>query len=166
MFFDRVEQRDGLQLVAAGVVAFFFLHTTIVDGLLHEADGQRRADLLHEPVAVFHGLREIVAGVHVKQREGQLRRIERFACEPGHDDGILAAGKQKRGLLELRSGFAQDVNGLGFEELKMRDGGHDWERKPSGTVERRQGREGVKTLTANAQELAGDGQQCPTRSRP
>jgi hypothetical protein len=63
-----------------------------------------------------------VAGVHVEQRKGQLRRIEGFARKPGHDDGIFAAGKQKRGLLELRGGFAQDVDGLGFEELEVRDG--------------------------------------------
>jgi hypothetical protein len=34
----------------------------------------------------------------------------------------LPPEKSKRGLLKLRGGFAQDVDGLGFEELKMRDG--------------------------------------------
>ena len=34
-------------------------------------------------------------------------------------DGILAAGEHQRGPLELRGDFAHDVDGLGFEVLKM-----------------------------------------------
>jgi hypothetical protein len=31
-----------------------------------------RADLLHEPVAVLHGLGEVVAGIDVEQRKGSF----------------------------------------------------------------------------------------------
>ena len=122
MLLDGVEQGDGLQLVAGGVVAFFFLHAAFVDGFLHEANDEIGTDFLHKPVTVFHGLREVVAGIDVEELEGQTGGIKGLPSEPGHHDGVFAAGEKQRGLFKLRGGFAEDVDGLAFEELKMRDG--------------------------------------------
>ena len=116
---DGVEQGDGLQFVAGGVGAFFLDDAAGVDGFLDGADDEAGADEFHEFIAVGHGFREIVAGIDVDEREGHARRPEGLAGEPGHDDGVLAAGEKQGGVFKLGGGFAQDEDGFGFELVEV-----------------------------------------------
>ena len=126
---DRVQQRHGLQAVARGPRAGLLAHAALVDRLLHGADEQRQADLRHQPVAELDHLGEVVARVHVQQRERHLARRERLLREPHEHDRVLAAAEQQRGALTLGRDLADDVDGLGLEGSQVRqrgggDGGH------------------------------------------
>ncbi len=86
---------------------------------LHRGHDQLHAQLLHQPVAVRQRLREVVAGVDVQQREGDLARPEGALGQVGHHDGVLAAGEEHNRALELRGRLAQDVDRLGFQLLEV-----------------------------------------------
>ena len=93
----------------------------MVDAVLHQRDLQIRPNRLHELIPVNEGLREIVPGVHMKQRERQAGRVESLPGQPGHDDRVLAAGEKQRGIAKLRGSLAQHINGLGLQLLKQTD---------------------------------------------
>ena len=80
-FLERVEQRHGLEPVAAGIRSGFFDDTSLVDGILDVAHDQACADLLHELVAVADRFVEVVSGVDVQQRKRDGGGIEGFAGE-------------------------------------------------------------------------------------
>ena len=144
---DGIEQGDGLEFVAGGVGAFFFDDAAGINGLLDVADDERGADEVHEFIAVAHGFGEIVAGIHVDEREGHAGGPEGFFCKPCHDDRVFPAGEEQGGVLELGRGFAQDENRFGFELVELAEvvvghGGIDAERLKT-EMEREGAREGV-----------------------
>jgi hypothetical protein len=117
-----VEQRDGLQPVARGARAGLLRHAPGVDRLLHGGDDQLGAELGREAVPVVEHLREVVARVHVHERERERGRPEGLAREVREDDGVLAAAEQEHGALQLRADLADDVDGLGLQRLQVGDG--------------------------------------------
>ncbi len=81
----------------------------------HEA----RAELLDAAVAVLDRLREVVARVHVHQREREAARPERLLGQAQEHDRVLAAGEQQDGTLELGGDLTHDVDRLGLEGVEM-----------------------------------------------
>src|SRR5690606_2002031 len=73
---DGLEQRHGLQAVAAGAGAGLLDDLAGVDGLLDAGDDQPQAQLGHPAVAELDDLGEVVPGVDVHDRERHLRRGE------------------------------------------------------------------------------------------
>src|SRR5881397_2721492 len=63
--------------------------------------------------------REMMARVHIEERHRDVRGTEGFLGQAQEADGILAAGEQQRRPLKLRGDLAHDVDGFGFEVLKM-----------------------------------------------
>jgi hypothetical protein len=59
------------------------------------------------------------AGFHIEERHGDFRRAEGFLGEAQEADGILAAGEEQGGALELAGDFAHDVNRFGLEILQV-----------------------------------------------
>ena len=116
---DCVEECDGLKFVARGVGTLFLDDPSGIDRFLHEADDEVGADEFDEFVAVGHGLIEIVSGIDVDEWEGHACGPEGFACEPCHDDRVLAAREEERWVLKLRGGFAKDEDRLGFELVEV-----------------------------------------------
>ncbi len=55
----------------------------------------------------------------MEQREGRRRRIERLARQMQHDRAVLADRIEHHRALGLGDHFAQDVDALGLEALKM-----------------------------------------------
>ena len=119
MLLDRVEQRRGLQLVAAGEPAGLLDDPARVDRVLHRGDDEPDTELGDPPVAEVDGLGEVVPGVDVHDGERDLRRPERLLGQPQHDDRVLAAGEQQHRPLELGGDLAEDVDGLGFEQVEL-----------------------------------------------
>ena len=115
---DRVEQRNGLQTVARAA-GLDLADAARVDRLLHRSHNQTRAGLGDAAVAELDRLREVVTGVDVHQRERQPRRPERTLREPQEHRGVLTAGEQQRGTLELGGDLADDVDRLGLERVEM-----------------------------------------------
>ena len=130
VFFDRVEERDGLKFVARGVGSLFFNDASGIDRFLHKANDEIGADEFDEFVAIGHRFTEVVSGVDVDEREGHACGPESLACEPCHDNRVLAAGEEQGGVLKLRGGFAENEDRLGFELVEVAEvvAGH-WKRK-------------------------------------
>ena len=74
---DGVEQRDGLQAVAAGSRPWFFHHATVVDRVLDAGHEQVGADGGDKAITELEDVREVVASVHVHDREREPGRRER-----------------------------------------------------------------------------------------
>ena len=117
--FNRIEQRHGLEGIAGGKGAFLLFHAARIDGCLHGSDHQTRAEFFRKSVAIFNGLGEVVAGVHMEQRKWNFCRPESLTGQMSHHDRILTAGKKQRGVLKLRGGFTKDVDGLRFDLVQM-----------------------------------------------
>ena len=96
-----------------------FLHAALVDRVLHMTDDQAGAEFFREGIAVSNRLVEVVPGVDVEKRKGNLGRPESLGREVGHDDRVLAPGKKQRRILELRGGLAQDKNRFGLDLVEM-----------------------------------------------
>jgi hypothetical protein len=92
--FDRVEKRYCLQGIAGGERSLFFFHPAGVDRGLNGANDQTRAEFFGKRIAICDGLREVVAGVHMKQRKRNFRGPEGFRRQVGHHDRILAAREE------------------------------------------------------------------------
>ena len=117
---DGVEQRGGLQLVAAGVVARLLAHLPCVNRFLNAAHYQARAESRHQLVAVGDGLGKVVAGVDVQKRKRDAGRIEGLARQMRHHYRVFAAREEDDRPLELLGHLAQDVDGLGLQLVEMR----------------------------------------------
>ena len=113
---DRVEQRQRLQRVAGAVGAL--LQPAVVDVVLHAGDFEADAEPRDGLVAERQHLGEVVAGVDVQHRERARAREERLRRQVQHDDGVLAAGEQQHGALELGDDLADDVDRLGLEQVE------------------------------------------------
>jgi hypothetical protein len=72
---------------------------------------------------------KLVAGLDVEERHRQVGRPEGLFGEAQEADGILAAGEEQRGPLELGRHLAHDVDGFGLQVLEMVKmvGGHSAE---------------------------------------
>ena len=116
---DGVEQRHGLQPVARGARAGLLDRLAGVDRVLHVGDDQARAELLHAPVAELERLREVVAGVHVHEREREAARPEGLLGQAQQDDRVLAAREQQDRALELGGDLAHDEHGLRLEGAQV-----------------------------------------------
>ena len=112
---DRVEQRDGLQRVAAGTRTGVFDDPSGVDRILHRRDDELDSELLHGAIAELDQLGEVVTGVDVHDRERDAGRRERPDREVEHDHRVLAAGEQQHRSLELGRDLADDRDRLVFE---------------------------------------------------
>ena len=104
--------RDGL---GPGLLG----HPAGVDRLLDRGHHELGVELGHPAVAELEHLGEVVAGVHVHDREGQAGRPEGLLGQPEHDDRVLAAREQQHGTLELGHHLAHDVDRLRLERLEM-----------------------------------------------
>jgi hypothetical protein len=96
---------------------------TRAQGLVVPRHDQLGAGLLRQPVAVLDHLGELERRVHVHQRKRQPPGRKRLARDVQHDRRVLADGKQHHRVFTLGDDLAHDVNALGFELLKMREGG-------------------------------------------
>src|SRR6476661_160144 len=114
---ERLEQDRGLRPVAGAVRRQ--RHPSVVDRLLHAGDDELQAQLLDALVTEGQHLLEVVPGVHVQHRERDARREERLLRQAQHDDGVLAAGEEQDGLLELRDDLTHDVDRLGLEDVEL-----------------------------------------------
>ena len=74
-------------------------------------------------VPVVEDLGEVVAGVDVHQREGDAGGPEGLLGDLQHHRGVLAAGEEQHGVLELGRDLTEDVDRLGLERVEMRDRG-------------------------------------------
>ena len=79
VFLDRFEQRHGLVAVAR-FERVRQAHRAALDRVFQVADDEALAHLGHAPVAELDHLGEVVAGVHVQQREGQAALVLAVAC--------------------------------------------------------------------------------------
>src|SRR5207248_675077 len=90
---DRVEQRDRLEPVARGARAGLLHHAALANRLLNRRDHQPLAEALDQLVAELDHLGEVVARVHMHQRERELGRPERLLGQPHEHERVLAAGE-------------------------------------------------------------------------
>jgi hypothetical protein len=116
---DRVEQGDGLELVATRPGTGLLHRSTAVDRLLDRGDDQLHPELGDATIAVLVDLVEVVSRVDVHHRERHLRRPERLLGEAQHHDGVLAAREEQHGALELGGDLTDDVDRLGLEGAQM-----------------------------------------------
>ena len=107
---DGVEQGPGLQAVARRVRARVLDDPPGVDRLLDRGHHQLGVELGHPAVAELEHLGEVVAGVHVHDREGQAGGPEGLLGQPEHDDRVLAPREQQDGTLELGHHLPHDVD--------------------------------------------------------
>src|SRR3954449_6415463 len=116
---DRVEQRRRLQAVARRARPGLLDHTAAVDRILHRGDDEPLAELGHAAVAVLDDLGEVVARVHVHERERERRGAERLLGQAQKDDRVLAAAEEQDRPRQLGRHLAHDVDRLGFEDVQM-----------------------------------------------
>src|SRR3954469_4538610 len=116
---DRVEQRRRLQAVARRARPGLLDHTAAVDRILHRGDDEPLAELGHAAVAVLDDLGEVVARVHVHERERERRGAERLLGQAQQDDRVLAAAEEQDRPRQLGRHLAHDVDRLGFEDVQM-----------------------------------------------
>jgi hypothetical protein len=119
MFFDGIEEGDGLKFVAGSVRTFFFDNPAGIDGVLNETNDELGTEEFYEFIAVDHGLLKVVTGIDMNQWEGRTCGPEGFFCEPCHHDGIFTAREEKGGVLKLSGGLTEYKDRLGFELVEM-----------------------------------------------
>ena len=117
-FLNRREQRGNLQLVAADFAGSGH-SDAFGDGVFDFADDEFGAEFLGAAITEFIQFGEMMAGIHVEQRHWDVGRAERFFRQAQQGNGILAAGEEQGGPIELRRDFTHDVNRLGFQVLQM-----------------------------------------------
>ena len=116
---DRVQQRHRLQAVARGPRPRLLDGAARVDRLLHARHDQQLSQLRHAAVAELDHLGEVVAGVHVHQRERERRRAERLLGEAQQHDRVLAAAEQQHRSLEFRGDLAHHVDRLALQRPQV-----------------------------------------------
>ena len=156
---DGVEQGAGLQRVASAVAAL--AQTAVVDVVLDRGDHQAHPEALDDGVPVGQDLREVVAGVHVQQREGDGSGPEGPDRQVQHDHGVLPAGEQQHGTTALRDGFADDGDGFSLQrvELVQRAGPRRGLASDRGAHRGRRGCERCRTYDGHNGLRGGDGRE-------
>ena len=115
---DGVQERGGLEPVARRV-AGLLTHAAGIDGVLDRGHDQPLAQLGDTPITEVDDLREVVAGVHVHQREREARRSERLLRQSQQHDGVLATREQQHRVLELGCDLAHDEDRLGLQRVEV-----------------------------------------------
>jgi len=103
-------------------------HRAALDGIVNVTDNETLAHLGDPAVAELDHFGEVVAGVHVQQRERQpaievapcVPFLERLLGQPQDHARILAAREQQGGALEGGDGFAQDEDGFFLQPVEVR----------------------------------------------
>src|SRR5260221_12798147 len=123
---DRVEERDGLQGVAAHPRTMLFDGPSSIDGVLNEPNLERAVDGLRERVSERQRFRKVVTGVDVEQREWRRAWREGLSRQPSDDDRVLPARKQQHWTFELPGDLPEYVDGVIFKNVEMiaRDNSH------------------------------------------
>ena len=86
--------------------------------MLHRAYLQPQSEALHRAVPELNNFREVMTSVHMQYRERDLARPKRLRGQVQHQHGVLSAGEQQRGALELGNHFSDDVDGFGFQQIQ------------------------------------------------
>src|SRR5690606_18277270 len=84
----------------------------VVDVVLHAGHDEPQAVLLHDVVTEGDDLVEVVARVDVQQREGHGGGPERLDGQVQQQRGVLAAGEEDHGTIELARYLPEDVDGF------------------------------------------------------
>ncbi|MPM63521.1 hypothetical protein SDC9_110401 [bioreactor metagenome] len=122
MFGDGVQQRQSLQRIAGAVGPL--QEPAIVDIVLDPGHQQADAELVDHPVAVREHLGEVVPGVDMQQGERHSSGPEGFGGQVEQDGRVLAAAEQQHRPLQLGDGLADDVDGLGLQQVEMVESAH------------------------------------------
>ena len=126
VFFNGFEQRHGLVAVAR-LQRVREANRAAFDGVLQMAHHQTFAHLGHTAVAEFDHFGEVVAGVHVQEREGQaafevaifIFGFEGFFCQAQNNARVFATREQEGRALKRSHGFAQDEDGFFFQPIQV-----------------------------------------------
>jgi hypothetical protein len=94
VFFDGIQQGNGLQYVPTGIESRFFGGASLIDAGLYRSHNEAGAQLFNECIAVGKRLLKIVSRINVRQCKWDFLRPESFPCQMDHHDGVLAAGKE------------------------------------------------------------------------
>jgi hypothetical protein len=103
-------------------------HGATLDRVFHVRHDQALADFGHALFAEVDHFGEVVARVHVQQREGQFAlqlarcavlHLEGLFGQVQHHARILAAGKQQGRALETGGHFTQDEDGFFFQGVQV-----------------------------------------------
>ena len=116
---EAVEQGRGFEQSAAALGAELDGIGSVGEGFFVAPDDELEAEFGGVAVAEFEHLAELVAGVDVKEREGNGRGVEGLLREAQHDGGVFADGVEHHRVLELGGDLAEDVDALGLEELNV-----------------------------------------------
>ena len=119
MLGDGVEQGHRLQAITRGSGPGLLDHATLVDRVLDAGHDQALSDLGHAPIAILDGLREVVAGIDVHDRERETRRSEGLLGEAQEDDRILAPREEQDRRSGLRRDLAHDGDRLRLERIEV-----------------------------------------------
>lgn len=117
LFGDEIFQSHCLERRAAFDASHRVVHA-LGESFLVLADDEIQPPLAGEPVAVFDHRRNLVARVHVQERERHVAE-ESLAREPQQHGRILAHGPEHAEVVEVLVGFAKDVHTLVFELSKV-----------------------------------------------
>ena len=118
-FFDGIEERSGLQSVAARLRSGLFPHASGVDGGLDAAHHKLHPEPLRERVTEFKGLREIVPGVDVHQRHGDAGRGECLRRQMRHHNAVFSAAEEDGRSFKLGGNLAQHEHRFRFQFVQM-----------------------------------------------
>ena len=117
LLLDGVEQGADLEPVAGGLAVVD--DDAVLDRLLDAGDDQAQPEAADPAVTGHEDLGEVVAGVDLEHREGDLRRVEGLLGQAQHHDGVLAAGEHQHRLLELGGDLAEDVDRLRLQLVEL-----------------------------------------------
>src|SRR5699024_7500933 len=93
---------------------------TVVDVVLYLRHREVEAESFGGLITEAKDLGDVVTGVDVEEPEGDLRRPEGLRRQVEHGHGVLAAGEQQHGPVELGGDLTDDVDGLGFQGVEGR----------------------------------------------
>ena len=99
------------------------LDLALVDRVLHLGDDESRADARDGGVAELDDLGEVLSGVDVHDRKGQLLGREGLDREVQQHRGVLAAGEEQDRAFALRDDLSEDENGVGLQQVEVVGGG-------------------------------------------
>ena len=122
VFVERLFQRVGFHNVGVDVATVRVGADALFDAFFVDVDDQFPAQLFADEIfAERDHLLELPSRVDVHQREGRLGRVEGFFGEANHHRRVFADRVEHDRVVELGGDFADDVDALGFELLKVRE---------------------------------------------
>ncbi len=118
---DGLQQRHRLVRIAR-LVRVLDDDGAAPDRIFQRTHDEPLAQVGREFVAARDHFGEVVLGVDVHQRKGELCRPERLFRQTQHHDGILAAGEQQRRIPAFCRDLAHDVDGFALQRIQMGEG--------------------------------------------